>query len=96
MTANISAHVRWTGLLAATLLVTAGCADTSKDQGADGTASDIDYSTRVMNLEQPRAIRSRAAPCASRSIPRPDRSTRPRSTPPAPRAETSWPPSMTR
>ncbi|WP_067438042.1 ABC transporter substrate-binding protein [Nocardioides jensenii] len=53
MTANISAHVRWTGLLAATLLVTAGCADTSKDQGADGTASDIDYSTRVMNLEQP-------------------------------------------
>ncbi|KRF21226.1 hypothetical protein ASG90_02200 [Nocardioides sp. Soil797] len=46
----MSRRVRWTGLLAASALVLAGCADTSADDGGDTSApGSVDYSTRMIN-----------------------------------------------
>ncbi|KQY50978.1 ABC transporter substrate-binding protein [Nocardioides sp. Root140] len=53
MKTRISTRARWAVLLSAAALVVTGCADTSADDGGTkGSSSDVDYSTRMMNVEE--------------------------------------------
>ncbi|QIX25640.1 ABC transporter substrate-binding protein [Nocardioides sp. JQ2195] len=53
MKTPISRRVRWTGVLAASALILAGCADTSSDDGGDVSApGSVDYSTRMINANE--------------------------------------------